>query len=170
MKHWLIFIGILLVTTTSFAQQTTTTVTYPKPYGYFSVVHPLVTVDKDATVYNFSNGAYTVGFPFGVNILTSNTTGFSFEIVPFIKSLDGTSKTSNVLFHPGYMFRKKHGFTILTRAAFETGGRYGATLVFNKIIARTKMNNIFIATPIPFRFGNDKPASVAFNFQLGITF
>ncbi|MDI9366667.1 MAG: hypothetical protein QM541_17045 [Flavobacterium sp.] len=172
MKHWLTSIGILLVTT-SFAQQTTTTtaaVTYPKSYGYFSVVHPLVTVDKDETLYNFSNGAYTIGFPFGVNILTSNTSGFSFEIVPFVKSAGGTSKTSNVLFHPGYMFRKKHGFTILTRAAFETSGRYGATLVFNKIIAKTKTNNIFIATPIPFRFGNDKPASVGFNVQIGITF
>lgn len=173
MIYWLTIICVLLATTL-FAQQTnttnTTTVTYPKSVGYFSVVHPLVTVDKDATVYNFSNGAYIVGFPFGINILTSNTTGFSFEIVPFIKSLDGSSKTSNVLFHPGYMFRKKHGFTILTRAAFETSGRYGATLVFNKIIARTKMNNIFIATPIPFRFGNDKPASIALNFQVGITF
>ena len=157
-----------------FAQQTSTTttapITYPKPVGYFSVVHPLFTIDKDETVYNFSNGAYTVGFPFGVNVLTSNTTGFSFEVVPFIRSASGTSKTSNVLFHPGFMFRKKHGFTILTRAAFETAGRYGATLVFNKVIAKTKTNNIFIATPIPIRFGNDKPASISFNFQLGITF
>jgi hypothetical protein len=173
MKQWLTSIGILL-SVISFAQQTTTTTiatqTFPKPVGYFSVVHPLFTIDKDETVYNFSNGAYTVGFPFGVNVLTSNTTGFSFEVVPFIRSASGTSKTSNVLFHPGLMFRKKHGFTILTRAAFETAGRYGATLVFNKVIAKTKTNNIFIATPIPIRFGNDKPASIGFNFQLGITF
>jgi hypothetical protein len=146
------------------------TPTFPKSVGYFSVVHPLVTVDKNETVYNFSNGAYTVGFPFGINILTSNTTGFSLEVVPFIKSANGTSKTSNVLFHPGFMFRRPHGFTILTRAAFETAGRYGVTLVFNKIIAKTKTNNIFIATPIPFRFGNDKAASVAINVQIGITF
>lgn len=172
MKQWLTFIGIILATA-AFAQQTTTTTattTYPKPIGYFSVVHPLVTIDKDEKVYNFSNGAYTVGFPFGVNVLTSNTTGFSFEVVPFIRSAGGTSKTSNVLFHPGFMFRKKHGFTILTRAAFETAGRYGATLVFNKVIAKTKTNNIFIASPIPIRFGNDKPVSIGINFQLGITF
>lgn len=165
MKKSLLIISFL-ISFTAFSQQPT----YPKPVGYFSVVHPLVTVDKDATVYNFSNGAYTVGFPFGVNILTSNTTGFSLEVVPFIRSADGISKTSNVLFHPGFMFRRPHGFIILTRAAFETGGRYGATLVFNKVIIKTKTNNIFIATPIPFRFGNDKPASIGINLQLGITF
>jgi len=108
--------------------------------------------------------------PFGINVLTSNTSGFSFEIIPFIKAADGTSKTSNVLFHPGYIIRKKKGFNIITRAAFETSGRYGGTLVFNKIIAKSKTNTYFIATPIPFRFGNDKPASVGFNFQFGFTF
>ena len=92
-------------------------------------MHQLVTVDKDETVYNFSNVAYTVGFPFGINILTSN-----------------------VLFHPEFMFRRPHGFAILTRATFETVGRYGATLVFNKVISKTKTNNIFIATPNTFRF------------------
>jgi hypothetical protein len=88
MKQCLTIISLLL-SISVFAQQTTTTttatVTYPKTYGYFSVVHPLVTIDKDETIYNFSNGAYTVGFPFGINILTSNTTGFSLEVVPFIK-------------------------------------------------------------------------------------
>ena len=170
MKQALLFIVIIICLKTIAQQTTTPTPTYPKPVGYFSVVHPLVTVDKDETVYNFSNGAYTVGFPFGINILTSNTTGFSLEIVPFICSANGISKTNNVLFHPGFMFRRPHGFTILTRAAFETGGRYGATLVFNKIIIRTKTNNIFIATPIPLRFGNDRPASIGINIQLGITF
>lgn len=173
MKYWLATAG-LLIGFGSFAQQTSSnasaTVTYPKVQGFFCVVEPLVTIDKNETVYNFSNGAYTIGFPFGINILTSNTSGFSLEIVPFIKSANGTSKTSNVLFHPGYMFRKKHGFTIVTRAAFETSGRYGATVTFSKVVAKTKTNNIFIATPIPFRFGNEKPASVGFNVLLGITF
>lgn len=162
----------ILISFYSFAQRATSssTTTYPKPTGYFSVVHPIVTFDKDNTVYNFSNNGYTVGFPFGVNVLTSNTTGFSFEVTPFIHAENGTSRTSNVLFHPGLMFRRPHGFTILTRAAFETAGRYGATLVFNKVIVKTKTNNIFIATPIPLRFGNDKPVSVGFALQFGITF
>ncbi len=171
MKKCLTIISILL-TTYAFAQQTTTTTiaTYPKTVGYFSVVHPLVTVDKDETVYNFSNGAYTVGFPFGINVLTSNTAGFSLEIVPLIRSTNGLSRTSNVLFHPGYIIRRPHGFNIITRAAFETAGRYGASLVFNKVVAKTKTNNFFVSTPILFRVGNDRPASLALALQLGISF
>lgn len=173
MKKYLSIISLLL-TVGAFAQQATSTTTapptYPKTVGYFSIVHPLVTVDKDETVYNFSNGAYTVGFPFGINVLTSNTAGFSLEIVPLIRSANGTSKTSNVLFHPGYIIRRPHGFNIITRAAFETAGRYGASLVFNKVVAKTKTNNFFVSTPILFRVGNDRPASLALAIQLGISF
>jgi hypothetical protein len=173
MKQCLTTISLLL-SINVFAQQTTSTTiannTYPKTVGFFGVVEPLVTIDKNETVYNFSNGSYTIGFPFGINILTSNKGGFSLEVVPFIKSANGVSKTSNVLFHPGYIFRKKNGFSIATRAAFETSGRYGATITFSKVIAKTKTNTIFFATPIPFRFGNDKTASVGFNVLLGITF
>ncbi|MBC7650698.1 MAG: hypothetical protein H7101_03000 [Deinococcales bacterium] len=173
MKFFLTF-ACILIKIYCFAQPITNTATntptYPKPVAYFSVVHPLATIDKNETVYNFSNGVYTVGFPFGINVLTSNTTGYSLEIVPFIRSANGSSKTSNVLFHPGFMFRRPHGFTIITRAAFETGGRYGTTLVFNKIIAKIKTNNFFISTPIPIRFGNDRPASIGINIQLGVTF
>jgi len=39
------------------------------------------------------------------------------------------------------MFRFDHGFTIITRLAFETSGRYGFTPVFNQIYARTKAVN-----------------------------
>ncbi len=167
-------ICIVIICQYTFAQPSTNTPTptqtYPKPVAYFSVVHPLVTIDKNETVYNFSNGVYTVGFPFGINILTSNTTGYSLEVVPFIRSANGSSKTSNVLFHPGLMFRRAHGFTIITRAAFETAGRYGATLVFNKVVAKTKKHNYFVSTPIPIRFGNDKPASITIALQIGLTF
>jgi len=47
----------------------------------------------------------TITFPFDLNLLKSNKFGFSFEITPFIKAEDSTSKTTNILFHPGAMFR-----------------------------------------------------------------
>lgn len=164
----LLTIFSLCIGITSFAQQATNSTTYPKTIAYFSVVHPLVSIDKNETVYNFSDGTYTVGFPFGVNVITSSTRGFSFEVVPFIKSANGTSKTSNVLFHPGYIFRKKNGFTITTRAAFETCGRYGGTFVLSKVFAKSKTNSFYLATPFPIRFGNDKPASIGVAFVVGV--
>jgi len=77
---------------------------------------------------------------------------------------------TNFLFHPGVMFRYPHGFTFIARMAFETAGRYGVTAVFNQVIIKTKMNNYFIAVPLPVRFGNDKPASIGAGLQLGVTF
>lgn len=142
---------------------------YPRTTGYLSIVHPIVTVDKDSTIYNFS-GAYTIGFPCGINILKSDKIGFSFELTPFIKASDGKSKLNNILFHPGVMLRYRKGFTFIGRMAFETSGRYGVTAVFNKIVIRKKLNNYFIAVPVPFRFGNGKPPSIGAAVQIGISF
>lgn len=68
------------------------------------MVHPLVTIDKNETVYNFSNGAYTIGFPFGINVLTGNTTCYSLEVVPFIRSANGISKIAMYYFTLGLCF------------------------------------------------------------------
>jgi hypothetical protein len=77
---------------------------------------------------------------------------------------------SNLLFDPGTMFRFDHGFTFISRLAFETSGRYGFTPVFNQVYARTKYVNYFIAGSLPARFGNGAPASIGFNVQFGFTF
>jgi hypothetical protein len=77
---------------------------------------------------------------------------------------------SNLLFDPGTMFRFEHGFTIITRLAFETSGRYGFTPVFNQVYARTKYVNYFIAGSVPVRFGNSEVPSLGLNVQFGFTF
>jgi hypothetical protein len=68
------------------------------------------------------------------------------------------------------MFRFKHNFTIISRLAFETSGRFGVTPVFNKVIARSKSINYFVAGSVPFRMGNAKPVTVGASLQLGISF
>jgi hypothetical protein len=161
-------LATLLICKTSSAQNSTATV-YTKPLGYISFVNPVASFDKNGVTYNFNKG-YTIGFPTGINILKSDKIGFSFEITPFIKFSDSVSKVSNILFHPGIMFRYPKGFTLLTRLAFETSGRYGGTIVFNKIVYRGRMNNYFVAIPVPFRFGNNRVASVGVALQFGITF
>jgi len=160
---------ILIGFTASQAQEKPAASGYPKVVGYMAVIHPIITLDKNGNTTNFSDG-YTVGFPTGIHILKSDRFGYSFEVVPFIKSADGTSKVNNVLFHPGLIFRFPKSWILYTRMAFETSGRYGFTPSISKIVYKAKYNNFFVTIPVPLRFGNDKPASIGFGLQMGLTF
>ena len=148
---------------------TSTPKTYPRAVGYLSFIVPVVTLDKHAATWNF-NGTTKIGFPVGVNVLYSDHFGFSYEFTPTITATSVNSKVSKLLFDPGTMFLFDHGFTIITRLAFETAGRYGFTPVFNQVYARSKYVNYFIAGSLPARFGNGASASIGFNIQFGFTF
>jgi hypothetical protein len=127
------------------------------------------TWNKDGFHDNFSN-VFTVAFPFGINILKSEHFGLSFEIAPAIRTENNNSKVSSVLFHPGAMFRFNHGFTFIGRLAFETNGRFGVTPVFNQVVKKGKNSNLYIAVPLPVRFGNDLPVAVTPRIQVGVSF
>jgi hypothetical protein len=137
-----------------------------------SFVIPLVKINKDETTNDFENfkNNFAIGFPVGINILYNEKFGFSFEISPTIKAGNGTTRTNNLTFAPGPMFRFKHGFTFIPRLAFETSGRYGFTPVFNQIIIRTKPLNYFISLSLPARFGNNELPSIGLNLQFGVIF
>jgi hypothetical protein len=145
---------------------------YPKAVGYMSFVLPLVKFNKDETTNDFENfkNNFAIGFPVGINILYSDKFGFSFEITPTIKAGNGTTKTSNVTFSPGPMFRFSHGLVIISRLAFETSGRYGVTPVLSKVIIRSRIFNYFISGSLPVRFGNNELPSIGINFQFGLIF
>jgi hypothetical protein len=148
--------------------------TYPYTKGYLSFIIPWVTIQGKTVTPEFKT-ATTIGFPFGVLVYYSATFGFSFEITPSLMyehqtAKSPTSKTSNVLFDPGPMFRFKHGWTFIPRLAFETGGRYGITPVLNKIVARTRAINYFVAVSAPIRAGNTEPTSIGANLQIGFIF
>lgn len=151
-----------------FGQQPTQA-TYPKITGYVGILHPIVTLGSDVPHYNF-DGAYVGGMPTGINIWKSARIGFSMEFVPIIRASAGTSRMNNFLFHPGVLFGLGNGFTLATRAAFETSGRYGVTPVLNKVVLKGKSSSIFVAVPVAARFGNDHPASLTPGFQFGIAF
>jgi hypothetical protein len=147
---------------------------YPYVKGYLSFIIPWVTYQGSKWTPDLKSTT-TIGFPFGVLVFYSATFGFSFEITPSIAASKpagkyGTSKTSNVLFDPGPMFRFKHGWTFIPRLAFETGGRYGITPVLNKIVARTKAVNYFLAVSAPMRAGNSEPTSIGASMQVGFIF
>jgi hypothetical protein len=147
---------------------------YPYSKGYMSFIIPWVTINKNTTTTEFQS-ATTIGFPVGLNVYYSPSFGFSYEITPSVQwqtptGKAGTSKTSNLLFDPGPMFRFQHGFNIITRLAFETQGRYGFTPVFNKVYARTQAMDYWFSLSLPARFGNNEPSSLGLNLQIGFTF
>lgn len=150
-----------------FAQQAPAA--YPKITAYVGILHPIVTLGKHEPHYNF-DGAYVVGMPTGINIWKSPKIGFSVEFVPLIRASAGASKMNNFLFHPGVLFGLGNGFTLATRAAFETSGRYGVTPVLNKVVLKGRNCSYFVAVPLPARFGNEQPASLTAGFQFGISF
>ena len=142
---------------------------FPKLTGHFGILHPLLTFSDGSTSFNFNN-SYTVGFPVGINFWKTDKIGFSLEIVPLIKNENGTHKVSNIMIHPGILYRFSPTFTFAGRAAFETNGRYGVTPIFNKVLKKNKLSNYYLAIPFPVRAGNDKPISVTFGAQVGISF
>jgi hypothetical protein len=153
------------------AQSTTTS--SPTPYtptfaAYIGVVHPLVTFQGGKTTFNFKD-SYTVGFPTAVILRKSKNYAYSFEVIPFIKADEGTSKVSNVMIHPGVTFYLKHGFAITPRIGFETNGRYGFTFVFVKNVGQISGHPINVNIATPTRFGADQKASqtLAINVTFG---
>ena len=158
---------------TAFGQSSATVAKPPtRVMGYTSFILPLVKVNKDGFVkglYDFHNG-FSIGFPTGVNLLFGDRHGFSFEITPTIKAVNGVVKTSNLQFAPGLMLRYPHGFTFFSRLAFETAGRFGVTPVFNKMVHHSRNFHYFVAGSLPIRLGNGEPASIGVNLQMGMAF
>ncbi len=142
---------------------------FPKITGFVAVLHPLVTVSAKETITNFKD-YYAVAMPIGINIWKSEKIGFSFEIVPTIKSDSQISKVSNILIHPGVLVRLKKGYTFAGRLAFETSGRYGITPVIAKVIKKHKDHNYYVSMPFPVRFGNNHETTVSVGLQVGIGF
>lgn len=142
---------------------------FPKIKATVGIVHPIVTFSSEEMTTNFKD-YYIVGMPIAINVWKNKSIGFSFEIVPTIKTDDGLSKVNSVLIHPGILVRLKHELTFAGRVAFETSGRYGFTPVLSKAIGIHKDYNYYVSVPVPVRFGNDKPASVTLGLQFGISF
>jgi hypothetical protein len=146
--------------------------TYPRPTAYMSFIVPVVKLNKNGVTSNFADfhNGFTIGFPVGVNVFYSDRFGFSFELTPGIKAISGVVKDYNLQFAPGVMLRSPHGFTFISRLAFETAGRFGVTPVFAKVVLRTRPLNYFIAGSAPIRFGNNEPPSIGANLQFGFIF
>ncbi len=94
---------------TAYAQQKQR---YPRVTGYFSIINSIGAWNKNGFTSNFKD-VYTVGFPFGMNILKGDKFGVCFEVAPLICSKNNISRVSSILFHPKAMFKFQHGFTFI---------------------------------------------------------
>ncbi|MBP6391582.1 MAG: hypothetical protein KA352_11900 [Flavobacteriales bacterium] len=169
MRHLPVVAVLLSLSIRGAVAQNTTAPAYPQIKGYFSVLHPIATLDQDTVIYNLVN-SYTVLVPVGLNLLKSDHIGFSFELAPTIKVENGQDRVTSLLFHPGILFRRSHGFTFATRLAFETNGRYGITPIFNQVVVKRTDVSYFVAGSLPARFGNNKPGTIGIAVQLGVNF
>jgi hypothetical protein len=142
---------------------------YPVITGYTVFFLPIVSTNSKTTTWNFSN-TFTIGLATGINILYSDRFGFSFDLTPVITTTNGTSRVSNLIFDPGPIFRLKKGYSITTRMAFETAGRFGESTVLAKVFTPAKRTSLVAALGIPLRFGNNLPPSIGASVFFGIGF
>src|SRR5207253_877041 len=92
---------------------------YPEIKGYAGIIAPIYTFSSDGDAANFRNSSVFI-FPAGINIIKSEKIGFSFEVAPVFKADKTVSKISNMIFHPGVIFRLQKGWAAIARIAFET--------------------------------------------------
>lgn len=142
---------------------------YTEVKGYTALVVPVYTFSNDGNILNGKNN-FVIGNAWGINIWKSKRFGYSFELTPFLKIDNKDSKVSNILFHPGILYKLGHEYTFIGRPAYETSGRYGFTPIINKVVKRTGHNSFYVAVILPVRFGNSLAPSLTPGFQLGIGF
>jgi hypothetical protein len=143
---------------------------YPKTVVYTCLFLPVVAASGKSTTWNTSSGIFSIGLATGINVLFSDRFGFSFDVSPVITTTKGLSKVSNVIIDPGPVFRLKNGYSLITRIAFETAGRFGESTVLAKAFTPSKKNSLFVAVGIPIRFGNNLPATIGASLFFGIAF
>jgi len=168
-----IFLWACITALVSYAQsdssKTASPHRFPEIKGYVGLVHPLYTFNREGNQPNFRD-YYIVGNPWGINIWKSKSFGLTFEFTPFIRSDAQNTRVSNVLFHPGVMYKLGREFTLIGRLAYETSGRFGFTPILSKVLVRGPQSTFFVALLTPVRFGNNHSPSFTPSFQFGIGF
>jgi hypothetical protein len=119
--------------------------------GHFGVVSPVVQLAADE-VTTFADGL-GLGFPTGLTLAVMPGVDFDLEVVPYIQD----NEVTNVLLHPGALMALTNGYTFGIRAAFETGGAYGVTVLLNKGKRISPDVTLFAELVVPVRFFREAP-------------
>jgi hypothetical protein len=138
--------------------------------GHFGAVFPLVTHANGETVTIGDD--FTVGFPMGVTVKTSDKWAFDLELVPSIQN-DPLFVTLTV--HPGVIRSLSHGYAAGLRMAFDVeAASWGFTPLLNKgFPIKGKPYSLFVEGVVPIRFQSDgveTHTSIGLGVHIGMGF
>jgi hypothetical protein len=119
--------------------------------GHFGAVFPLLNhVGGDTTTIGDD---FTIGFPMGVTVKTSDTWAFDLEFVPVIQN-DPLGVSLTV--HPGIIHALEDGWAVGLRMAFDVNQpSWGFTPLVNKALVKQHGCTWFVEGVVPIRFQSD---------------
>lgn len=134
--------------------------------GHFGFVLPLVS-QFDGETTDIGDD-FTIGFPTGITVRTSDRLAFDLEFVPVIQ--DEPSSIADVVVHPGVLYGFNDKYTGGVRMAFEVDGEAWG---FTPLIARGfpiegQNATYFIELDFPIRVKEDSTGSNDISF--GVAF
>jgi hypothetical protein len=119
--------------------------------GHFGAVFPLLNhVGGDTTTIADD---FTIGFPMGITVKTSDKWAFDLELVPVIQN-DPLSVSLTV--HPGVIHALEDGWAVGLRMAFDVNAAsWGFTPLVNKALVHGPGCTWFVEGVVPIRFQSD---------------
>jgi|SRR5215470_2750864 len=119
--------------------------------GHFGAVFPLVNHASGETTTIGDD--FTIGFPMGVTVKTSDTWAFDLEFVPVIQN-DPLGVSLTV--HPGVIHALSNGYAVGLRMAFDVNQpSWGFTPLVNKALVHGPGYTWFVEGVVPIRFQSD---------------
>jgi hypothetical protein len=140
--------------------------------GHFGVVFPLVTHANGETT-NIGDD-FSMGFPMGITVHTTDTVAFDLEIVPGLDPRDRGPIGVPLTIHPGVLKKISGPWTGGLRMAFDVGGAsWGFTPLINYGFPQGN-HAYFVEFVVPIRFQQDlvgdNHTAVTFGVHFGIGF
>jgi hypothetical protein len=133
--------------------------------GHFGFVLPLVT--RAGAVTTSLGDRFSIGFPTGITVKTSDKVAFDLELVP---SIQRTPLVVSLTVHPGILYALPNNFAAGLRMAFDVNqASWGFTPLLHKKLATAGVSTIFGEIVVPLRF-QDKNNSIGLSVHVGIGF
>lgn len=133
--------------------------------GHFGFVLPIVTRSGGETTT--LSDRFSIGFPTGITVKTTDKVAFDLELVPTIQR---TPYTVGLTVHPGILYALPDDFTAGLRMAFDVNqSSWGFTPLLHRKLSDMGMSNLFGELVVPIRF-QDKNNSIGIGIHVGVGF
>jgi hypothetical protein len=133
--------------------------------AHFGFLFPLVTRAGDETTT--IGDQFTIGFPTGITVKTSEKWAFDVEFVPTIQR---TPYAVGLTFHPGIIYTLPANYAAGIRLAFDVNqASWGFTPLLNKKLRQYGDTILFGELVVPLRF-QDQNNSIGIGVHVGLSF